>query len=157
MKSHKIYTKPDLYEKAFSWDPFIEARYLLSIFKKHSGKTLTRIMDIGCGTGRVSGLLEKAGYDVFSFDLALEMIRYSRTRRGLDAIVSDARKIPARSEIVKLAFSLLSTLNYFGNSEDFLNHFREVRRVLRRNGIYVADMVIEQPPAMVSASLGKLM
>ncbi len=114
--------------------------------QKHSSKILTRIMDIGCGTGRVSALLEKAGYDVFSFDLVFEMIRYSRTRRVLDAVVADARKILVRNESVELAFSLLLTLNHFGNSEDFLNHFREVHRVLRRNSVYVADMVIEQPP-----------
>ena len=146
MKSHRLYAIPDLYERIFSWDPAIEGKYLLSIYKRFTGKMPVILMDVGCGTGRVSGFLEKTGFEVFSFDISSEMVGYSRARRGLDAVVADARRIPVRSGIVDLSFSLLSTLNHFSDDADFLDHFREVYRVLRRNGIYITDMVVERPP-----------
>ncbi len=92
-----------------------------------------RILDVGCGSGPLSGALRDRGAIVSGFDLSEAMIRLARARLGEDAdlLVHDlARPLPyADAAFDDVMASLV--LHYL---EDWTAPLAELRRVLRRGG-----------------------
>ena len=143
---HDLYSSPGIYDAMFSWDPAVEASYLDLIVKRFSKVRSVRDgIDIGCGTGRVASALEQLGYRVLCLDLSKEMCSYSRRVRALEPINADGRRLPFRESSADFVYSMLSTLNHFKEYNDILLHLKEVNRVLRKGGIYVADAVVGSP------------
>lgn len=97
----------------------------------------SRLLDLGCGTGRGSALLKdrfpKA--QVLALDLALPMLRAAGTRqrwrRRIDRICGQAEALPLPPQSVDLVWSSLC-LQW---SNDLPRVWAEVRRVLKPGGM----------------------
>lgn len=48
-----------------------------------------RVLDVGCGTGRISIILQKEGYNVFGLDLSEEMITIARNKGLIRTYIGD--------------------------------------------------------------------
>jgi SAM-dependent methyltransferase len=116
----------------FDVSRFAGARYYLSSYGDwhiHEKKALRyvrgRVLDIGCGAGRISLYLQKKGYDVLGVDISPLAIRVCNLR-GL----SKARLIP----IAKLDSSLgvFDTLIMFGNNFGLFGNPSRAKWLLRR-------------------------
>ncbi len=83
-----------------------------------------RILDVGCGAGRVSLYLQKEGHDVTGIDnspVAIEVCK----RRGLKkALVLPIEKIG------RFRLSSFDTIIMFGNNFGLFGNFRKARRLL---------------------------
>jgi malonyl-CoA O-methyltransferase len=96
----------------------------------------TRILDIGCGTGRASAALQKRypKAEVIALDMALPMLREARKQAGwwrpFRRVCGDARALPIADQSVDLLFSNLC-LQWIENLPEV---FAEFRRVLRPGG-----------------------
>ena len=91
-----------------------------------------RVLDVGCGAGRVALELQERGHDVVAIDvspLALETCR----RRG----VRDARLLP----LTRIASSLgrFDTIVLFGNNFGLLANPRRARWMLRRLEVVASE------------------
>jgi len=140
-----LYSRPELYECMFSWDPSEAATYLDSLIKRYlEGAYL--LLDIGCGTGRVAEGLSKLGYEVTCTDICPQMCQYSRRVRRLSSIASEGAAIPLRRESVKVAYSTLATLNHFIGCEGLLRHLGNIHATLIRGGAYIADAILSPIP-----------
>jgi len=95
-----------------------------------------RILDVGCGTGRLSGLLRKRYLksEVVALDLTPAMLkvakRHSSWWRPFVRVAGDAQDLPLASASIDLIVSNLSLPWY----SDFKRAFYEFRRVLRPGG-----------------------
>jgi SAM-dependent methyltransferase len=66
------------------------------IEKEIAGDKLTRILDIGCGTGRHALELTRRGYAVVGVDLSESQLRRAREKAGAQGLAVDFRRHDAR-------------------------------------------------------------
>ncbi len=146
----ELYRKPELYDTLFSWDPRVETEYIAEVLEWLLGKHLRglRIVDLGCGTGRVARVLStECGCYVLCLDISPEMCRYvkkySRHNLLLDVVRCDIAYLPLRCEYFDLGLSLLATINHLPSISTVFQHFRDIARVLKRYGLYIVDGIYQ--------------
>jgi SAM-dependent methyltransferase len=102
-----------------------------------------RVLDCGCGYGRLAGPIEKAGFDaVVGVDPSLEMARRAR-RAGLAVAVVDGTRLPFPDRAFDAAL-LISVLTCVPRDEDQRAIVGELERVLRPGGVvYASDLVLQ--------------
>ena len=102
------------------------------------------VLDLGCGTGSVTELLAKAGFDMIGIDNAEEMLEIAMEKReesGLDILylLQDMREFELYGT-VKAVVSICDSMNYILEDEDLLDVFKLVHNYLDNEGIFVFDM-----------------
>ncbi len=103
----------------------------------------SRILDLGCGYGRISIELAKLGYDVVGFDYStdlLEIAKESAKKQGVrvDFVRGDMRQLSYEDEFD----AVVSWSNSFGYFTDDENEhvIQLISRSLRKNGKLVLDL-----------------
>jgi ubiquinone/menaquinone biosynthesis C-methylase UbiE len=102
-----------------------------SIVDKH-------VLDIGCGSGRTTAILKNLSKGYVGLDYSLEMIESCRKRfGGVRFIHGDVREMnefkDEEFDYVMFSFNGLDSINH----EDRLKGLREIRRVLKQDGLFV--------------------
>ena len=68
-----------VYDELMDNIPYEEwAEYLISLLKEQGVADDATVADLGCGTGTVTRILDKAGYDCIGVDMSEDMLRRSR-------------------------------------------------------------------------------
>ena len=101
------------------------------------------ILDLGCGTGTVTQLLAKRGYDMIGIDNAQEMLQIAMDKReqsGLDILylMQDMRSFELYGA-VGTVISICDCVNYLLEDEDVVQTFRLVYNYLLPDGIFIFD------------------
>lgn len=102
------------------------------------------LLDLGCGTGSVTELLAKSGFDMIGIDNSEEMLDIAMEKRdesGLDILylLQDMREFELYGT-VKGVVSICDSMNYILDDEDLLDVFKLVHNYLDNNGIFIFDM-----------------
>jgi ubiquinone/menaquinone biosynthesis C-methylase UbiE len=110
------------------------------------------ILELGCGTGRVTVPVATTGATVVGIDRSEPMLRRASTRirrlRGARArlVRGDIRSLPfrarARFALVMAPYGILQSLT---RERDLRETLASVRRVLRRRGLLAIDLVPDLP------------
>lgn len=106
----------------------------------HSGEL---VLDLGCGTGTLTELLAKAGYDMIGIDMSQEMLARAIEKRdasGLSILYlqQDMREFELYGT-VKAVVSVCDSLNYLLEEEEVVETFRLVNNYLDPEGLFVFD------------------
>lgn len=117
--------------------------YVIELLKEEGIKDGI-LLDLGCGTGSVTQLLAKAGYDMIGIDNSVEMLDIAIEKRdesGLDILylLQDMREFELYGT-VKGVVSICDSMNYILEDEDLLEVFRLVHNYLDNEGIFIFDM-----------------
>ncbi len=101
------------------------------------------ILDLGCGTGTLTELLARGGYDMIGVDNAEEMLRIAmekRERSGLDILylLQDMRELELYGTVGTVV-SVCDSLNYLLEEEDIVRTFERVNNYLYPQGIFIFD------------------
>lgn len=126
MTGHPLYDRAALYDAAFSWDAADEADF----YDRTLGAG--RVLDVGCGTGRVLSALAARGRDAVGLELNPSMAGRARAR-GLAVVVGDMRAFTLDAP-VDAAFSHLSTFRYLLADRDVAAHLDAVAAALPARG-----------------------
>ena len=102
------------------------------------------LLDLGCGTGSVTELLAKSGFDMIGIDNSEEMLEIAMEKRadsGLDILylLQDMREFELYGT-VKGVVSICDSMNYILDDEDLLDVFKLVHNYLDNEGIFIFDM-----------------
>jgi ubiquinone/menaquinone biosynthesis C-methylase UbiE len=109
------------------------------IFVKHRESIAGRhVLDIGCGSGRTTAILKNLSSGYVGLDYSLEMVESCRKRfegvRFLHGDVRDMSEFNNREfDYIMFSFNGLDSINH----EDRLKGLKEIRRVLKPDGLFV--------------------
>jgi len=120
-----------------------ECAFLTRIFKRFSDRMPKTILDAGCGTGGHALRLAAMGHLVTGVDASKYMISVARakssTTSGLvDFVVGDVRNFSLPQEF-DACISMFSVINYLISNEDLEMAFRNIRRHLKGDSLFVFD------------------
>lgn len=101
------------------------------------------ILDLGCGTGTLTELLARQGYDMIGVDNAQEMLQIAMEKRdssGLDILylLQDMRELELYGTVGAVV-SVCDAINYLLEEEDILQTFRLVHNYLYPGGVFLFD------------------
>jgi ubiquinone/menaquinone biosynthesis C-methylase UbiE len=125
---------PAAYDRGRDHGPEMLSLWMDAIESHLEGRTVTRILDLGCGTGRFSeALAVRFGADVVAADPSMKMLAQAREKQGDGRVQYQrgrAEAIPLLSHSVDMIFISMS----FHHFTDPSLATRECRRVLRKHG-----------------------
>ncbi len=118
-------------------------RQTLPILDRLGLNTLSQgasVLDLCCGTGRVSAILVDRGFRVIGVEGSGEMLRYARENAPLaEFLLEDARTFRTRHSF-DLVFSVFESLNHVMSIGDLAAVFRNVHRSLLPGGLFIFDL-----------------
>lgn len=103
------------------------------------------VLDLACGTGSVSLLLAKRGYQVTGADISEEMLTVAARKaaqlpQNPPYFVRQAMQRLRLPQPVDAVFCLLDSLNYLTKPVDCKQTFRRVFQALRDGGVFLFDI-----------------
>ncbi|MCI5918131.1 MAG: class I SAM-dependent methyltransferase [Roseburia sp.] len=119
------------------WCEYIKS--LLKEYKIEDGL----VLDLGCGTGKLTRLLEDAGYDMIGIDYSEEMLEIAREHQeegsNILYLLQDMREFELYGT-VRAVVSVCDSMNYITEEEDLLQVFRLVNNYLDPKGLFIFDL-----------------
>lgn len=124
--------------------PYAEwSSYLISLLNEY-GVNDGIVLDLGCGTGNITELLAKKGYDMIGIDISEDMLGEAMEKRydsGLDILYlcQDMREFELYGTVAA-AVSICDSMNYILEYEELVQVFKLVNNYLDPNGIFIFDL-----------------
>ena len=114
-------------------------QYLDTIFKEH-GIEEGLLLDLGCGTGKLTQLMAQKGYDMIGVDNSFEMLDIAKEHsdEGVLYLLQDMREFELYGT-VRGVYSACDSVNYILEEEELRQVFALVNNYLDPGGIFVFD------------------
>lgn len=124
-------------------------RYLTGLLKEYGVKE-GLVADLGCGTGNITKLLAKSGYDMIGIDNSEEMLLLAREKNTEDILylLQDMRELELYGTVAAVV-SICDSMNYIVEKEDLLTVFRLVNNYLDKDGVFIFDLNTEYKYKMI--------
>jgi ubiquinone/menaquinone biosynthesis C-methylase UbiE len=119
----------------------LELEWLVKNLKARQGLLHGMLLDVGCGTGRISKALLKSEYSVVSVDVNASMLSEFRLKLGglrhkANLIRCDGNCLPLRDGV----FGAVASLRVIWHMTQPERAFRELIRVARLDGLILFDL-----------------
>ena len=118
------------------------SKYLIQLLKEYQVED-GLVLDLGCGTGNMTELLAKEGYDMIGVDNSEDMLEIASEKRaesGLNILylLQDMREFELYGTVCAVV-CICDSLNYLLEEEDLLETFRLVNNYLDPGGLFLFD------------------
>ena len=137
----------EVYDRFMDETPYGEWADFVEETLKDAGIRDGLVLDLGCGTGSVTELLAKKGYDMIGVDLSDRMLDIAMEKRaasGLDILYlqQDMREFELYGT-VRAVVSVCDSMNYILNEDELVQVFTLVNNYLDPGGIFLFDLKTE--------------
>jgi len=146
----KIADGSEIYGDALQYDAFNDpasgdADYYLAEARRARGP----VLELACGTGRLTIPFKKAGVDITGLDSAAPMLAQARAKAAAAGaqvrfVPGDARKFSLGRKF-KLIFMAFNSVQHLGGRRDMEGLFASVRRHLAPGGRFIFDAFSPDP------------
>jgi SAM-dependent methyltransferase len=112
-----------------------------------------KVLDLCCGSGRHSIVLDKLGLDVTGVDLSETLLAEARTNSEGCSIRwqhGDMRNVPLEGETFDAVLNMFTSFGYFDNDAENERVLGEIARLLREGGQFIIDFL---NPSFIEANL----
>ncbi|OGR68029.1 MAG: hypothetical protein A2081_02690 [Elusimicrobia bacterium GWC2_61_19] len=154
MAKQKIADGSEVYWDGAQYDAFNQPyaddmKFLLAEAKKARGP----VLELACGTGRLTIPLKRAGIDITGLDLAAPMLAQARGKAAeagvkVNFVRGDARNFRLGRRF-KLIFMAFNSLQHIGRRQDLEALFFCVSRHLAPGGRFIFDVFNPNPHCLV--------
>lgn len=133
-----------IYDRALNELPYDSwLNYIEDIFS-HYHLSPKLVLDLGCGTGSMTNLMAKKGYEMLGVDLSEDMLAVARNKAKEMAVdVTYLNQDMTELDLygtIDAVVSVGDALNYVVEEEDLLAAFKKVHLFLEPQGLFVFDM-----------------
>ena len=134
----------EVYDMFMDNVPYEEwSRYLTELLKEYRIEEGV-VCELGCGTGKMTRLLSKAGYDMIGIDNSGEMLEIAREHQyeeddGILYLLQDMREFELYGT-VRAVISICDSMNYLLEEADLLTVFKLVNNYLDPKGLFIFDL-----------------
>jgi SAM-dependent methyltransferase len=157
-----FYSDPEVYDVLHAPDTRTDVAGLERIFKRFVVRWRSKPskparaasyswLEPACGTGRLLRIAAERGYRAIGFDRERHMIAYARrkaretTSQGSTRFfVSEMNSFASHltPATIDFAFNPINTFRHIRTDREALQHFREIDRVLRADGVYAVGLSV---------------
>ncbi|MBI4341894.1 MAG: class I SAM-dependent methyltransferase [Candidatus Omnitrophica bacterium] len=143
MTQSEVYKHPHYYALGYRWNTDVECDFIESCLKQYGPPGASKLLDIGCGSGRHLLELAKRNYRMTGVDLSPEMIAYvaeeaKREQRSVTVSVDDLRRLTITGTF-DAAFCFMDTFRFLLTNDEIKAHFQAVAKRLAPGGLYLLD------------------
>lgn len=145
------YDFPQYWDLAFRSETKLEADFIEDACEKYCKFPAKRLLEPGCGGGRLVVEMASRGYDVTGFDLSEASIQYltkriTRRKLAAQALTADMTTFVPRRKF-DAAFCTFNTFRHLTTEEAAKQHLECVAQSLRSGGIYILGFHLLPPDA----------
>lgn len=104
------------------------------------------LLDLGCGTGKLTRIMAEKGFDMIGIDNSMEMLDMAREQEydreepsGILYLLQDMREFELYGT-VRAVVSICDSINYIIEDEELEQVFRLVNNYLDPKGIFIFDL-----------------
>lgn len=115
--------------------------FLCKILAQH-GITDGPVLDLGCGTGKMTRLMSEQGYDMTGIDNAAEMLQIAAMEPGevpILYLMQDMQDLELDG-CVRAVYSVCDCVNYVLDEEELQQAFSRVHEYLEEDGAFIFDV-----------------
>ena len=118
--------------------------YLIKLLKEYGIKE-GLLLELGCGTGKMTRLLKTAGYDMIGVDNSEDMLEIAREKQFEEEdstilyLLQDMREFELYGT-VRAVVSICDSMNYILEEKELLQVFKLVNNYLDPQGIFIFDL-----------------
>lgn len=115
--------------------------FLCKILAQH-GITDGPVLDLGCGTGKMTRLMSEQGYDMTGIDNAAEMLQIAVMEPGevpILYLLQDMQDLELDG-CVRAVYSVCDCVNYVLDEEELQQAFSRVHEYLEEDGVFIFDV-----------------
>jgi len=128
-----------VYDKLIETDYDAFVSFYKQVFDKF-GISPTLICDLGCGTGTLTALMQKEGYDMIGIDSSPEMLSVAKENHPEILFINQSICEFELYGTVDAAYSSLDCINYLLEDDELYRHFSLINNYLNPGGIYIFDI-----------------
>ncbi len=134
---------------AYVYDKFMDNipyedwnKYLIQLFQQYSVSS-GNLVELGCGTGTMCLLMEKAGYQIIGVDNSTDMLTIASEKvagnPNIILLEQDMRELELDTQYDGF-YCICDSLNYLLSDSDVLSTFRSIKKHLKDNGVFIFDL-----------------
>ncbi|OYP31101.1 class I SAM-dependent methyltransferase [Rhodopirellula sp. MGV] len=140
----KWYDYPQYFDMLFRDETPVEVEFFEAAFERFAKCRVKRLLEPGCGSGRLVVALAAKGYDVTGIDLSPAMLKYTERklkRRQLHAtcVLGDMTSIEAKKPY-HAAFCTYNTFRHLLTEKDAVTHLQTLADAIAPGGLYILGM-----------------
>ncbi len=119
------------------------SKYVVELLKEY-GIEDGLVLDLGCGTGSLTEILAKSGYDMIGVDNSEEMLEIAMEKKydsksEILYLLQDMREFELYGT-VRAVISICDSINYIMDEDDLLQVFKLVNNYLDPKGMFIFDI-----------------
>lgn len=123
-----------------TWADYIERQF------RRRRSPIHTVLDLACGTGSLSWLLARRGYEMIAVDISPDMLAQARNKTMADVVEAPVFLCQAMEHLdlygtVDACICMLDSVNHMTESETLLQAFSRVHLFLEPGGLFLFDIL----------------